>query len=150
MGLNGAVHEDSQRLVLLPTTTIGAAVAATATGTVTRLGGMRAVAVQATFAYGAGGTTTKAFIQTSFDGGTTWADIMCFAFTTSALTRFASVFQEIIFAASPYAPVALTDGSLGDNTCVQGFLGDRLRLKYVTTGTYTGLTSLTVNAHVKG
>ena len=31
-----------------------------------------------------------------------------------------------------------TDGALADNTAVSGFIGDALRVKHVTTGTYTG------------
>lgn len=126
---------------LIPTFTVGAA--QTLVGPETMLPReARTVSVEALFLYGAGGTTCKAFLQTSMDGGATWCDIACFAFTTAAATKVASVTAMVASA----APAALTDGTLTDNTLANGILGDRIRLKMISTGTYTGATSLTVSA----
>lgn len=152
MALNGGLHVSGQRINLLsdPTTktaglTIGAAVAATATTPVTRLSGAWYLVVQAIFLYGAGGTTANAYVQTSIDGGATWADIMNFSFTTAAATKISAIALSTALA----AVVVPTDGSLASNTILSGLFGDRIRLKYVTTGTYTGATSLKVDAVIK-
>ena len=73
-------------------------------------------------------------------------DIMCFAFTTAAATKMSAVYAGIALGAA----VTPTDGSLTDNTILNGALGDQFRLKYVTTGTYSGATSLQVDLVVKG
>lgn len=154
MALNGQVHINSLRMTLLAPLTIGAAVGATAGTVFSKIGGMKYLVVESIFLYGAGGTTAKAYVQTSLNGGLTWFDIMCFAMTTAAASLAASVSANISFdpddSAPVYAPVAVVDGSLADNTCLNGILGDRVRVKYVTTGTYTGVTSLAVYAHAKG
>jgi hypothetical protein len=41
------------------------------------------------------------------------------------------------------------DGALGDDTTVDGVLGDRLRAKVVSVGTYAGSTVLSVRAAVR-
>lgn len=137
-----ALDAGGKRIQLLPALTIGVAVGATGTVPVVGLYGMHYLLVEAAFLYGAGGTSVKCYVQTSIDGGVTWADIMSFAFTTSAGSKVSAVRASVALAAA----VAPTDGSLADNTILDGLLGDRLRLKYVTTGTYTGATSLAVNA----
>lgn len=150
MALNGDIHTDSQFLILLAPLTIAAAVGATATPAVKRLGGAKYLVAEAVFLYGSGGTNASAYVQTSLDGGLSWMDIIAFQFTTAALNKVAAVSADIAFAASAYVPIAPTDGTLTANTSIQGILGDRFRLKYVTTGTYGGVTSLAVYAHVKG
>lgn len=137
---------NSQHVTLLPTLTIGAAVSATATTPVTVAPGAKYVIVQARFLYGASGTSTKAYFQTSLDGGTTWLDVMSFAFTTSAATKISSVSSDIALTAA----TAPSDGAMTDNTIANGLLGNMFRVKYVTTGTYTGATSLRVDAIFKG
>jgi hypothetical protein len=42
-----------------------------------------------------------------------------------------------------------TDGTLADNTAVNGLLGSNLRVKLTTTGTYAGETSLVITALVR-
>lgn len=149
MAISDDLHSNYQEIILLPTLTIAGAVSATATTPVTGLGGMKYLAVEAYFLYGAGGTTVDAYVQTSLDRGVSWIDIMEFAFTTSALKKVnsVSIFQT---SAAPYAPVTYTDGALTASTAVPGILGDRLRVKYVTVGTYTGATSLAIYALAKG
>jgi len=98
----------------------------------------------ATFLYGAAGTTVKAWVQTSMDGGTTWMDIANFAFTTAAAVRAYNLTAAAV--TSIATPV---EGTLADNTSVNGFLGGMYRVKYTTTGTYTGATSLKIVAMPK-
>ncbi len=100
----------------------------------------------ALFNYGSSVTTVKAWVQTSLDDGTTWHDIINFAFTTSALDQIAAV-NSMGFAGSTAA--TMTDASLGDDVIDDGLLGDMIRVKYTTTGTYAGTTNLTVFGVVK-
>jgi hypothetical protein len=102
----------------------------------------KAIALQCVFAYGSGGTSAKAYVQTTFDGGVTWVDIACFAATTASLQRL----FNLVSVTPKTSIVTPTDGSLGDNTCVDGLIGTQLRVKYVTVGTYTGSTNLKVQA----
>ncbi len=97
--------------------------------------------LHAIFAYGAGGTTVKSWVQTSIDGGITWIDIASFAFTLTAGQRIYH-----LTGAAVTSILTPTDGTLADNTSVNGVLGQRFRVKYTTTGTYTGATSLTIVA----
>lgn len=147
MAMSGEQQQGGQRFILLAPTTIAAAVGPIATTPVTKLAGMDYLGVMAVFLYGAGGTTVKAWIQTSFDGGTLWVDVINFAFTTAAAKFTAAVSTNITAGA---APVAVTDGTAADNAVVNGVLGDRVRVKYLTTGTYTGATSLAVYGIAKG
>jgi hypothetical protein len=123
---------------LLPQITIAAARTAVVEEVVYVPRDCKGLTVQANFAYGSSGTTAKAWVQTSFDGGATWVDIMNFAFTTSALRAVNSVRTYTAVAANYTA----TDGTLADNTIKDGLLGDRVRVKWTTTGTYAGATSL--------
>jgi hypothetical protein len=132
------------------TKTITAAVTGVTTFTygavgLTGLGGARYVGFQGILTYGSGGTTVKAWLQTSFDNGVTWVDIANMAFTTATLTKVGAVSTSIAAA----APATPTDGSLADNTINNGLIGDRLRIKYTTTGTYAGGTTLKINAWAK-
>ena len=147
MAIGSEVRNDFRRYTLLAPLTISAAVGATATTAELYLGGMHYLTAEAVFLYGADGTSVKAYVQTSLDGGDSWIDIMSFAFTTSAATKVSATTTGIAPASQALAP---SDGSLADNTIIQGVLGDRIRLKYVTTGTYSGATSLAVYALAKG
>ena len=119
--------------------------AGTAIEYVDRLDGLTAITAQFRLAYGSGGTTVKAYLQTSIDQGTTWVDIACVAFTTSSSTKVVNLsgLTAKTTAATP------TDGSLTDDTCVDGILGDRLRVKITTTGTYAGSTTLSVRVSAR-
>ena len=138
---------NGQRITLLAPLTITTAIGATTTTPVVSLIGMSHLIGEAIFVYGSGGTNATAYIQTSFDAGTTWVDVMAFQFTTATLSKMSATSQEVAPAAQAVAP---TDGTLTVNTVLNGFLGDRIRLKYVTTGTYGGSTTLAVYAIVKG
>ena len=125
---------------MLPTTTITTAVTNQVGGTLNLIN-KKYLAIQATFTYGSGGTNAKAWVQTSLDNGTTWIDIAEFTFTTSTARRVYSLAATAV--TSILTP---TDGTLTANTSVTGVLGDQYRVKYTTTGTYGGSTTLRVDA----
>lgn len=128
---------------LLWTKTIAAAISSPGEtqAVIAGLGNVDQVTLQSVFLYGSGGTTVKAWLQTTFDNGATWVDVASHAFTTSAATKISSVYAGIAPASQAFAP---TDGAMTDNTVVNGVLGDQFRVKVITTGTYAGLTSLNV------
>ena len=95
---------------------------------------------QAIFVRGGGGTTTDVFIQTSLDQGSTWIDIIQFAFATTTATAVSAVKPNIALAAA-YTP---TDGALGDDSIKDGLMGDRIRVKTVIVGTYSSTSTLDV------
>lgn len=122
--------------------------AGTVIGTVVKgLAGANALMVQGNFTYGSGGTTCKVYVQTSLDGGATWVDIACFAFTTSSARRLSAV--------NSYPSTAFTanttpgDAALTDNTVLNGLIGDMVRAKVVIVGTYAA-TTLAVDIVAKG
>lgn len=122
----------------LPITT---AISVTATPAAKLFAAPRNLAVQANFTYGSGGTTVDAYLQTSLDGGATWIDIAQFHFTTAS-ARF-------VYNLNSQTPVTVEyqalDGTLAANTCKDGILGPMLRVKYSSTGTYAGATTLSVD-----
>ena len=109
------------------------------------LEGMLGATLSARLAYGSGGTAVKVFIQTSLDQGQTWIDIACIAFTTASEHQVVNL-SGLTPKTTPATP---GDGALTDDTCVDGILGDRLRAKVVSTGTYVGSTVLSVRAAVR-
>jgi hypothetical protein len=98
------------------------------------------MAAQANFVYGSGGTTCKVYIQTSFDQGVTWCDVMEFDFAVASLREVGNVNRQ-----TAVVPVAATDGTLAANTKNDGLVGRLWRAKVVSTGTYAGNTTLTVD-----
>jgi len=119
--------------------TITTAVTASVSATL-QLINVRNLYIQGKFTYGSGGTSAKAWLQTSLDGGTSWIDIANFAFTTATATRVYSLDGTAV--TTIYTP---TDATLTDNTVKNGILGDKYRVKYTTTGTYAGSTTLAVS-----
>ena len=108
-------------------------------------GAQKYILAQAKFSgYGAGGTNVTAYLQTSLDAGVTWIDIMSFQFTTANATKVSKVGLATALAAG----VTPTDGALTANTILDGVIGDRLRVKYTTTGTYTGTYASTTIGYV--
>jgi hypothetical protein len=99
----------------------------------------RNLAAQANFAYGSGGTSVDAWLQTSFDQGATWTDIANWHFTTAAARKVNNL------SASSSNAVTAADGALAANTSADGLLGPWFRVKWVTVGTYAGATSLSVD-----
>lgn len=104
--------------------------------------GTKALALQVKFVRAGGGTTTKVYLQTTFDDGATWVDIACLAFATTTSTKVSGLKTDI--AVTPNT--SPTDATMTDNTVLDGLLGDRIRAKYVVAGTYTGASSVTVSA----
>lgn len=126
--------------------TITTAVTGTTTSAVTLRPGTVSLGIHCNFAYGSGGTTAKAWVQTSFDGGTTWVDIAAFAHTTSSLRRVVNLTSKTAVTTLYTA----TDGTLTDDTVKDGVIGSQVRVKYTTTGTYATSTTLTINIVAKG
>ena len=124
---------------------VGITTAVTAVVTTNALVGLDnygAVALHINFTYGSGGTTAKFWVQSSIDGGTNWHDVANFACTTASKLRIYNLSNRTAVS-SIATPV---DGSLADDTSVDGVLGDRLRVKYTTTGTYAGSTTVVISA----
>lgn len=98
------------------------------------------VGAQVKLTYGSGGTTVVVWIQTSFDGGTTWSDVMVFAFATASARKFGAVNRQ-----TAVTPVAMTDASGAADAKTDGVVGQLWRAKYTSTGTYGGNTRLQVD-----
>jgi hypothetical protein len=96
------------------------------------------ISFQAALAYGSGGTSINAYVQTSLDGGLTWNDVASFGFTTASARSVMSIIN-----AAALTPVTLTDGALAAGTALNIF-GSQWRTKTVSVGTYAGNTSLSV------
>ncbi len=131
-------------LCLMNETITTAQTAATKTA-VSNLAKAKFLAIECIFTYGSSGTSAKVWVQTSFDGGVTWVDIANFAHATTSLSRAYN-----LCALTPITSVyTVTDGSLADNTCKDGLIGDQLRVKFTSTGTYATTTTMAVYAIAK-
>jgi hypothetical protein len=128
---------------LLWTKTITTAIAAPGEtqGVLTHLDDTNQVIVAGLFTYGSGGTSAKAWLQTSFDNGATWVDVASLAFLTTTASKISVLSANVAPGSQAFAP---TEGSLADNTVVNGAIGDRMRVKVITAGTYAGGTTLQV------
>ncbi len=126
---------------LIPPTTLAAA--GTFIGEMYRLPfGTKSLSLLSKFVRAAGGTSTKVYLQTSLDVGVTWVDIACHAFLITTATKATAVKNNIATAAA----VTPADGALADDTILDGLIGDRIRVKYIVAGTYSGASSITVSA----
>jgi hypothetical protein len=122
----------------------------TAAGTVTgewvsSFDSLLGLTMQLRLAYGSGGTNVKAYLQTSLDQGTTPIDIACVVFGTAsevAVLNFSGLTPKT-------TQVTPADGALTDDTAVDGVLGDRFRVKVVSTGTYAGSTVLSARVQAR-
>ena len=121
------------------TLTEGVSAAGNAQAFVDRLPGLTSLTLVAAFTYGSGGTTARVDIETAFANGV-WYPIARFDFTTASATKFLTV--------SGLTPrlSALTSAALSADTAIDGVIGDRLRAKLTTTGTYAGSTQLAIRA----
>ena len=117
------------------------AVTGAVTDPVTLPAGCASLALQAAFTYGSGGTSAKAWVQTSLDGGATWCDIACFAFATTTARKASALTVNVALAAA----TAPTDGTMADNAILNGLLGSQFRVKYTTVGTYADDTRLQIH-----
>ena len=92
------------------------------------------MSVQETLTITSGGTTIQVYLQTSYDSGVTWCDVLAFAVLTTAAARFVgSVVQAALAPA-----IAPSDGALTTNTAAAGIFGSWWRVKYVVVGVYVG------------
>ena len=114
-------------------------------GTVTNLQDKIINALGAVFTYGSSGTTAKAFVQTSFDDGANWHDVTVFSFTTASAQKGATLGWPTLGTAH----YVVTDGSLADNAMSGAPIGNMVRCKVISVGTYAGTTTLVVSADVK-
>lgn len=132
---------------ILGSTTIGAAAANQVSSVLDfRANGTKMplnLIVQFSFAYGGGGTSIAAYLQTSFDGGISWQDVASFSATTAAKRTVLSMARQT----SVLVPITNTDGALAADTAISGVFGPIFRVKYTSVGTYTGATSLRVDVH---
>lgn len=135
-------------MFLLPTTIITAPVGPLVTTPLKFIGyqATKNLTLQANFIYGSGGTTLDGYVQTTFDGGATWADIAQFHYA-SVLASLRSGFN--LSSLTPFTTTGgktFTDGTLAAGTAIDGFIGSMIRFKYASTGTFAGGTALQVVA----
>ncbi len=147
MGLNESLSAYGRHLILMDHDFTAAETIGVDGAAVAFPGAASYLAFQAVFTYVAdAATSAKAYIQTSLDAGATWFDIASFAFTTSTATKVSAVTTEIAPASQAFTPA---DGTLSDNTIIQGIIGDRLRVKFVSVGAYGAGSNLRIDAWVK-
>jgi hypothetical protein len=102
---------------------------------------MAAMTLFCNFTYGSGGTTCSVVVQIALDT-VNWIDVARFDFTTSSLAKRCNL--------SGLTPVAVGSvATLGSEGQLDGILGDRVRAKITSTGTYAGNTSVSVRAVVR-
>lgn len=110
---------------------------------ITDLDGMLAATLSARLAYGSGGSTVIVVVDASLNQGTTWAEIARFDFATAGAEKVVN-----LSGLTPRtAPLALA--ALSAEGCNDGVLGDRLRARVISTGTYAGSTVVSVRAAVR-
>jgi len=92
------------------------------------------------FTFGSGGGTVKVDIETSLDQGFSWVPIARFAFTSTSAQKIFNV-NAATAKLTPLLPAPLPD-----DTAIDGIMGDRIRAKLTTTGSYSGNSSVSVRA----
>lgn len=122
--------------------TSGVSSAGVAQALIDRLDGMASVTLFAEFTYGSGGTAVLVIVQTSINQGADWIDVCRLDFATANASKTANL------SANAAAAVAAVT-ALGAEGKVDGVLGDRLRCKVTSTGTYSSNTSISVRAAVR-
>lgn len=96
--------------------------------------GILGATIQALFTFGSGGITCVVTIETSLDQGSTWIEIARLAFTTANAQKVINL-SALTPVSTVYTPAALSD-----NTVKDGILGDRMRARVTSTGTYVSTT----------
>jgi hypothetical protein len=71
-------------------------------------------------------------VQITLDDGQTWIDVACRAWTTVNETKVIN-----LSGLTPVAAFTPSDGAMADNTLQDGVLGSAMRVKLITTGTYS-------------
>jgi hypothetical protein len=100
---------------------------------VTGFGKPHGLSIVYRFSHGSGGTELKVYVQTSIDGGDNYFDVACAKFSTATENLLQNITASAIS-----TPVSVSDAGLSDDSTQDGLLGDRFRVKHVTTGSYTG------------
>jgi hypothetical protein len=119
---------------------IAAALSNEALSAIDGLDGMTAVSLDASFAYGTGGTSVVAVVQTTLDG-TNWRDIARFDFGTAASVKHANL--------SGLLSKGITStATLSSEGVVDGLLGNKLRVVLNSSGTFVN-TTLSIRAAVR-
>jgi len=95
------------------------------------LDGMAGATIQVGAAIGTAGAKIQVYVQTSLDQGETAVDIACVTFIADGTPKILNFSTD--GAVTEHVP---SDGTMSDDTMINGILGDRLRMKIVTTGTY--------------
>lgn len=108
---------------------------------ITGLAGMQALNLEASFQYGAGGSTCSAIVAVSPDSGTTWRHVARFDFTTATAVKWCNLSGLASKAVTTYQDLA-SEG------VTDGLLSDQIAVYVVSTGTYTG-TVLTVRGQTR-
>lgn len=121
--------------------TSGTSAAGATQALIDRLEGMSSVSLECRFVYGSGGTSVAVTVQTAF-GGSNWIDVARFEFTTTNAAKAAN-----IIGSGASAIAAIT--ALSTETVGPSILGDRLRAKITSVGTYAGSTTVSVRAVVR-
>lgn len=108
--------------------------------------GLLALTVQMRLVWGSGGINVQAWLQTTFEQGTTPTpiDIWCALFGTAselAIENFSKLTPKT-------TQIAVTDGTLANDTAIDGILGSRFRIKLTSSGIYAASTQLIVGADV--
>lgn len=122
---------DVSPLLTLAAIAVSAAATQT-TAPLTGLNGLSGLSGSIRFA-GTGGTSVDVYVQTSLDGGTTWADRYNAHFTASGVSEFS-------LSQGAAANLAVTDGTLAANTALNSGtvpLFDQYRVKIISVGTWT-------------
>jgi hypothetical protein len=101
---------------------------------VTDLDGMTKLALQVRFMYGSGGTSILAYVQSSLDQGNTAYDVASLIFGTTSRNTVLAISQTTSAVIVPVDAAGEAEG------VVAAIFGDRLRLKIVVTGTFSGTT----------
>ncbi len=108
---------------------------------VANLDGATGVTLFVDFDYRGGGTTAIVIVQTSLNQGSDWIDIARFDFATAS--------RQAVCNLTSVAKGVTTVVALAAEGVLDGILGDRLRAKRTTTGTYTLNTAVSVRASVR-
>ncbi len=128
---------------LLPALTITSAIGTPQVSAVQQLRASQPtnVTIQANFVYGSSGASVDAYVQTSLDQGATWIDVAQFHFTTASAIKIYNL-SSLTPEATGVTP---TDGSMAANTAQDGIIGPLWRVKYKSSGTYAGGTTLQID-----
>lgn len=119
---------------LVSSVTVPGTVVTARASDIENLDGMLGASISVQFIAGTGGATAKAYVRQTFDQGATYQDVACAAFTTTNAIK-----QFNVSGLTPHTtPVTPTDGTLTDDTAIDGILGGDLDLKVISTGTYVG------------